>query len=65
MRTRKDVPVCVAMDRDTLNLLDVLAQEYEANRSFAVRRAVKESAERRGISVAENQEKEKEYAERQ
>jgi len=51
MRTPKNFRTSLTADRASIALLDAIAEEYDGNRSFTVRRVLREAAERRGIVV--------------
>ncbi len=52
MRTPKNFRTSLTADEGSIALLDAIAEEYDGNRSFTMRRVLREAAERRGIVVA-------------
>jgi hypothetical protein len=48
VRERKDI-LTVTVDPASINALDLLARDFEGNRSMMVRRLIRSEAERRGI----------------
>lgn len=51
MRAPMKLRASYAVDEHSLAMLDAIAEQYEGNRSYAMRQIIREAAERRGIVV--------------